>query len=113
MYWKFLLNLNFIEQFDFFEEFDDFGGINLSEKCVFWRPAEQQTVHGTKKIHDMLVWGSNAAGEAVLLLLWEVHTGYTMCKPLPWILPPCPAVASSWWPRAKEKEVWDTFLQGF
>ena len=28
------VNLNFIEQFDFHEEFDDFGGINLSEKCV-------------------------------------------------------------------------------
>ena len=28
------VNLNFIEQFDFLEEFDDFGGINLSEKCV-------------------------------------------------------------------------------
>ena len=28
------MNLNFIEQFDFLEEFDDFGGINLSEKCV-------------------------------------------------------------------------------
>ena len=26
------VNLNFIEQFDFVEEFDDFGGINLSEK---------------------------------------------------------------------------------
>ena len=28
------VNLNFIEQIDFFEEFDDFGGINLSKKCV-------------------------------------------------------------------------------
>ena len=28
------VNLNFIKQFDFLEEFDDFGGINLSEKCV-------------------------------------------------------------------------------
>ena len=28
------VNLNFIEQFDFLEEFNDFGGINLSEKCV-------------------------------------------------------------------------------
>ena len=26
--------LNFIKQFDFLEEFDDFDGINLSEKCV-------------------------------------------------------------------------------
>ena len=26
--------LNFIEQFNFLEEFDDFDGINLSEKCV-------------------------------------------------------------------------------
>ena len=28
------VNLNFIEQFDFLEEFNDFGGINLSEKFV-------------------------------------------------------------------------------
>ena len=28
------VNLNFIEQFDFLEEFNDFGGTNLSEKCV-------------------------------------------------------------------------------
>ena len=26
--------LNFIKQFDFLEEFDDFDGIDLSEKCV-------------------------------------------------------------------------------
>ena len=26
--------LNFIKQFNFFEEFVDFDGINLSEKCV-------------------------------------------------------------------------------
>ena len=28
------VNLHFVEQFDFLEEFNDFGGINLSEKCV-------------------------------------------------------------------------------
>ena len=30
----FAVVLNFIKQFDFLEEFDDFDGINLSEKCV-------------------------------------------------------------------------------
>ena len=33
LYIVFDVNLNFIEQFDFLEEFNDFGGINLSEKC--------------------------------------------------------------------------------
>ena len=38
----FLVNLNFIEQFDFLEIFCYFGGINLSEKCVNVRNADMR-----------------------------------------------------------------------